>query len=83
MKKIKQQQKTIYPGKEQDFKNKSLRKKKKKKRITDAWTTRMAKIKQQTISSVGEAAEQPELWNTAGGIIKQRSHFGHLFGNIY
>ena len=43
----------------------------------------MAKIKQQTISSVGEAAEQPELWNTAGGIIKQRSHFGHLFGNIY
>lgn len=43
----------------------------------------MAKIKQQTISSVGEAAEQPELWNTADGIIKQRSHFGNLFGNIY
>ena len=43
----------------------------------------MVKIKGKTISSVGEAAEQPELWNTAGGTIKQCSHFGKLFGNSY
>ena len=43
----------------------------------------MAKIKRQTISSVDEAAEQPELWHTAGGAIKQYGHFGQLFGNTY
>ena len=43
----------------------------------------MAKIKGQTIPSVGEDAEQPELWNTAGENIKWCSHFGKLFSRDF